>query len=174
MTVVNDGLPRVLKLLSRAVRLEKVDDANKYQETVPVMTLGRDGPALLLVSVGRDALHGRAVVDKSPPGCSLPRTRPCRLPSTPGLAALGDVVDGQEETVVHYLQTLQHSAVSLDGVEQLVMQLTLQVKTVRVHLQEVEIFEGRAHLLPFFLARLSIQSGAFQIEFVMNLHLTGK
>ena len=66
-----------------------------------------------------------------------------------------DDVDAEEQGVVHDLEALESPAVALDGVHEAGVYLRLEVDTLGVHLQEVQVLEGRVRFLALLLTRLA-------------------
>ena len=147
----------VLHLLEQSVRLQNVDDADKNQEVLALVVSGWDpalhpavGDVVLVEGIGLDALHWGGVGHQL---CHVRLERPFsflnRLFSfTQVSLGLVEVVDAQEEGVVHYVKALENPAVSLDGRHQSCVGFGIEVKTFRDEIQKIKILEGWIFLRP--------------------------
>ena len=147
----------VLHLLEQSVRLQNVDDADKNQEVLALVVSGWDpalhpavGDVVLVEGIGLDALHWGGVGHQL---CHVRLERPFsflnRLFSfTQVSLGLVEVVDAQEERVVHVIVALKKVAVSLYCGHQCLVGLRVNVEALWDHVKEIKILEGWRFLCP--------------------------
>ena len=155
---MNNCLECVLHLLEQPIRLENVDNADKNQESLALIISGwyaafhPDVQDVVLVEGARlDALHWGGVGHQL---CRVWLERPFPLlirhfSFIQFSLLLIEVVYAQEERVVHYVEALKNSAVSLNGRHQCCVGFGIKEEAFRDKIQKIQILERWIFLCPF-------------------------